>query len=264
MAAVVSSKSLLIEQLRELIAVGEQSAKLGTRPIFSTGCPALDHVLPHHGLMQGSLVECLDDHFGSGAETLALLLTRAVKRTNRVIVVMDRDRQFYPPAALAWKLPQRFVIVQPTNAADELWAAVQALRSRAVAAVWLRRDRLTAFDFRRLRLAAEEGGTLGILLRSVKVRGQPTWADVQWWIQPQASLKGRRLRVELTRCRGGASGSTAWVELDDVAGSGDHDRSALVKPHETLRVSSTATLADPTTSHRSAGLARTLSFAASP
>src|SRR5262245_4420341 len=125
MNAPLPAKSLLIQQLRDLIAAGEHNANLGPRPIFSTGCPALHRILPRRGLVQGSLVECLDEQLGSGAETLALMLTRAVKRTNGVIVVMDRERQFYPPAALAWKLPQQLVVIQPANAADELWAAVQ-------------------------------------------------------------------------------------------------------------------------------------------
>lgn len=259
MIAMPSPKSPVIQQLRDLLAAAESSVHLGQRDIFSTGCPALDRLLPQRGLAQGSLVECLDERLGSGAETLALLLTRAVQRTNGVIVVMDRERQFYPPAALAWKLSQQLVVIRPANAADELWAAVQALRNRAVAAVWLRRDRLTPFDFRRLRLAAEEGGSLGILLRSVRVRGQPTWADVQWQVQPRPSHEGRRLQVELTRCRGGASGATALLEMDDV-----HGGLREVTHHETLRVSASAALADPTTSGRPARIARAATLAPSP
>jgi len=267
MIAMSPAKSSVIQQLRDLIAAGENNANLGPRPTFSTGCPALDGMLPRRGLVQGSLVECLDERLGSGAETLALMLTRAVQRTNGVIVVMDRQRQFYPPAALAWKLPQQLVVIQPANAADELWAAVQALRNRAVAAVWLRRDRLTSFDFRRLRLAAEEGGSLGILFRSIRVRGQPTWADVQWFVQPQSmtwpgletTATARRLRVELTRCRGGASGLMVDVELDDV-----HGGIQEVTHHETLRVSATSSLADSTAHGRSARIARSADLAAAP
>lgn len=250
-------KSALIQQLRDLVAAVEEPASLAQRTVFSTGCPALDRILPQRGLVQGSLVECLDERTGSGAETLAMLLTRAVK--HGVVVVLDRDRQFYPPAMLAWKLPHAIVVVQPKSAADELWAAVQALRNLAVAAVWLRRDRLTAFDFRRLRLAAEEGGSLGILLRSVRARGQPTWADVQCVIRPWPSHEGRRLQVELTRCRGGASGVTVVMELDDVNGV-----IREVAHHEALHLSTASQLVDSTTPRCPTGVARSPTLVAAP
>jgi hypothetical protein len=66
-------------------------------------------------------------------------------------------------------------------------------------------------------LAAECGGTLGLLLRPAKVRGQPTWADVRWMIEPQTSRNRRRLRVELVRCRGATAGRSMFLEFDEQA-----------------------------------------------
>jgi hypothetical protein len=240
----------IVQQLRQQLALAD-SGHLQRGEAFSTGCPALDRVLPRRGITRGSLLECLDDHTGSGAETLAVVLTRAVGRSHGLVVILDRQRQFYPLAMAAWGIAlEHLVVIQPATEAEELWAATQALRSRAVSAVWLRRDRLTPFDFRRLRLAAEEGETLGILLRPIRVRGQPTWADVQWSVQPRSGPGGRRLQVELTRCRGGTSGMIVDMELDDVNGS-----MRDVNHHETLRLSSTTALADSTASGHSAGMA---------
>lgn len=252
-------KSLLIEQLRQQLAL-EESCHLKRGEVFSTGCPALDRVLPDRGLARGSLLECLDERTGSGAETLAVVLTRAVGRAHGIVVIIDRQRQFYPLAAAAWGIAlEQLVIIHPANESEELWAAVQSLRSRAVSAVWLRRDRLTPFDFRRLRLAAEEGETLGILLRPIRVRGQPTWADVQWLVQPRPGQQGRRLQVELTRCRGGASGAMVEMEFDDVSGV-----MRDVNHHEAIRVSATTTLADSAIDRRATRVARSAHRIAAP
>jgi len=247
-----------VEQLRQQLALAECS-HLQRGEVFRTGCSALDRVLPQRGITRGSLLECLDDHIGSGAETLAVVMTRAVGRSQGLVVILDRQRQFYPLAAAAWGIAlEHIVVIQPATEAEELWAATQALRSRAVSAVWLRRDRLTPFDFRRLRLAAEEGETLGILLRPIRARGQPTWADVQWHVQPQPGQYGRRLQVELTRCRGGTSGAVVEMELDDVNGT-MHD----VNHIETFRLSSTAAVADSAADGRPARIARPIHRVAS-
>jgi hypothetical protein len=44
---------------------------------------------------------------------------------------------------------------------------------------------LDARVFRRLQLAAESGGTIGLLVRPAHIRRRPTWAQVQWLIAPQ-------------------------------------------------------------------------------
>lgn len=237
----------LLQRLRETIAACERPARDADRAVVSTGIAGLDRLLPRHGIQRGSLVEWL----GDGTQSLAMRLTREVGRTHGDIVVLDRDRQFYPPAFAAWGLPfDRLVIVHPANEADELWAAHQALRCPAVCAVWLQRDRLRAHDLRRLGLAAEMGGTVGMLFRSAKVRGQPTWADVQLWVQPRPSLQGRRMRVEVTRCRGHLSNSVVDVELDDGTGA------VREVDYETLRVPAAAALADSAADRRATRMAR--------
>jgi hypothetical protein len=200
------------------------------RLLVSTGWATLDRVL-NGGICRGSLVELLDSHDGGGAETVAAILTKAAcpppcpppprgeGKGWGLIVVVDRDGEFYPPALAAWGVPvERLLVVRPENDADALWAADQALRSTATAAVWLRRDRLLSHDFRRLQLSAAEGGGLGLLLRPIRVRGQPTWADVQLAVEPRRSVRGRKLHIEVTRCRGGVPGTAAEIELDGVTG----------------------------------------------
>jgi hypothetical protein len=203
-------KAELLLHLRDEIAACERPGDLHDPTGVVTGFPALDGLLPPGGLPRGSLVELLDERSGCGAETLAVLLARAACRHRGAAVVVDRERQFHPPAVAAWGLAlDAVVVVHAANEAEELWAADQALRSRAVGAVWLRRERLHPHDFRRLRLAAEEGGTVGVLLRPARARGQPTWADVQWAVGPQRTeVRGQRseVRGQRSEVRGQRSG----------------------------------------------------------
>jgi len=214
------AKAELLSRLRNEIAACERSGPGTDRPIVSTGWPALDRALPLGGIRRGSIVELLDARSGCGAETLAAVMMRLAAWSPRAvawspdhatkpIVIVDRDRQFYPPALAAWGIPlERIVMVQPTSDADALWAADQALRNRSLGAVWLRRDRLAPHDFRRLQLAAEDGESLGLLFRPMRVRGQPSWADLQLIVEPRPLTGHRNLHVEMTRCRGGIKKGT--------------------------------------------------------
>jgi len=226
----------VVARLRGAIAACERSAGGPDRPAVRTGWPALDRALPLGGVRRGALVELLDARAGCGAETVAAGLTRAACGGPGVAVVVDPDRQFYPPALAAWGVPLGRLVVVHAADADALWAADQALRSRAAAAVWLRRDRLAPHDARRLQLATEDGGALGILFRPLRVRGLPTWADVQLAVRPRPAGRGRRLSLEVTRCRGRAAGTTVDIEIDDGRGTaregGHHDAPDVPAPAE--------------------------------
>src|SRR5437879_823888 len=112
-------------------------------------------------------------------ETLVSSLRREVARLE-----MSRppaDERPIPSGTVAWGIDLSAVLVlRPANEADALWALDQALRCPGVGAVWAVCDRLDVRDSRRLQLAAECGGTLGLFIRPARLRGQPTWADVQW------------------------------------------------------------------------------------
>jgi protein ImuA len=204
---------------------------------------------------------------------LALVAAREACRDGRAFVVLDRPiptrsasegerfGRFYPPAAAAWGIDlSAMLVLRPDNDADALWALDQALRCPGVGAVWATCDRLDVRDFRRLQLAAECGGTLGLLMRPAQLRGQPTWADVQWQVRSLKyevrSTKSKRhsfrpssfvLRtcVELVRCRGAPGGKAVLLELDESAGIWWE-----VPGHATYPLPLLARLADPTGARR--------------
>ena len=127
----------LMRQLRQQLSHCQTTCSTGDAATFSSGAAPLDRLLPGGGLRHGMLVEWLSDGPASGAATLSLLAAREASRQGGIVVVIDRRQTFYPPAAAAWGIDlDRLIVVHPQTAREELWAAVQALRSPVVAAVW--------------------------------------------------------------------------------------------------------------------------------
>jgi hypothetical protein len=171
------------ESIAELKRLLEQTQRPLDRPVelVSTGCPALDRCLPEGGLRRGSLVEWLGTGPGCGVDLFALQAARQAIGAQRFWVVLDRQQTFYPPAAAAWGLDvRRLILVRTSHASDEQWALDQALRCPQVGAVLAWPTRLDDRAFRRLQLAAESGGSLGILVRPEQARSELSWADVRF------------------------------------------------------------------------------------
>lgn len=204
----------------------------------STGCAALDASLPAGGYLPGSVIEYLRTTPACGASYLAFAAAASTLRTRGgFLVVVDMHRTIYPPALHCHGIDlSQVIFVRPESQADALWAADQALRTPAVAAVVAELEVIDDRSARRLQLAAERGQGLGILLRSLAARRSPSWAEVQWIVkslpprtapaatgsaQTQGSWQtqgSRRLQVQLARLRGGQAGATWRLEIQASTG----------------------------------------------
>jgi protein ImuA len=230
----VSCQHLRIEALRQQLAQWEgtvawrqslENTASFDRPLtLSSGCIALDRALPEQGFRAGTLVEWIGRGEGDGTATLAFRAAAQACRGGGVVVVLDRSGEFYPMAAVAQGIdPTRLIVVHPGNKADHTWALDQALRCPAVAAVvaWPESldGKLDGRTFRRLQLAVEQGGGLGLLVRPESVGSQPSWASVRLLVEslpsPAPYGRPRQMRVVLLRCRGGCGEQTVNVEIDD-------------------------------------------------
>jgi protein ImuA len=165
---------------RRAEAWGREAAPRRSASRCPSGLPALDAALGG-GFARGHVHELVTSPLlarsdGAAAHTVALLTaTRAAARRGWILYV-DTTRDLYPPGAGRLGVPLgRLLVVRATRGLDALWVCEQALRSPGVAAVVAPLQRLDAGASRRLQLAAEAGGGLGLLLRS-EPRGVPAAA----------------------------------------------------------------------------------------
>jgi protein ImuA len=194
-----------LARLRQLI--NDSRNVVATTPRFSTGFASLDRLLPSRGLLR--------EASGSGAGLLALAAAIEAQSSGKSLVLVDRQRQFYPPAAAAWGLDlSQVLVIRPTSAIEEHWAIDQALRCEQISAVIAHPASLDDRVFRRFQLAAETHGTVGLLVRRTPRRQERSWASVRWLVKPQPSSRSWRLRVRLLSCRGRCSANESDVEID--------------------------------------------------
>ncbi len=223
-----TAREEILLRLREALA----QATLSPAEVVRSGCAPLDAVLPGGGLHRGTLVEWLGEP-GAGAGTLALQAAVAACGAEGTLLVVDGDgshtrngppeERFYPPAAVRLGLRvEQLIVVRPANSIDYAWTLDQSLRCSGLSAVLAWPRRLSSQAFRRLQLAAEASTCLGLLVRPVEVRTAPSWADIRVLVHPQLPVDpaaGRRLRLELLRCRGASHRLILDLEYDHATGA---------------------------------------------
>jgi protein ImuA len=174
--------------------------------------PMLDAALPGGGMARAALHEVLAADAGAATGFVALLAGRA---GGPVLWVAPHGTPApYPPGLAAYGLdPETLLVAQP-QARDLLWTVEQALRCPALGAVIFLGTAPGLAAARRLQLAAEAGGTLGLLLRPDHPAPPPSPAHTRWRVAALPSLGLRhalgapRWRLELFRVRGGRP--AAW------------------------------------------------------
>ena len=234
----------LSRQIREMETAGRPAQEC-----IASGCRTMDRNLPHGGYARGSMLELLRSGPGSGVSSIALMIARQAIVDGKYLVVIDPQRQFYPPAMKSLGIPlERVIALQPTNHADAIWGLAQVLRCSAVGAVIAEVGTLEDRVARKLQLAAEQGGGLGIFLRDARsARSQPSWADVQWLVRsatPEHNTHNlemqhqdiRWFNLELARCSGGRTGARLtvgvnghgqWIDAPTTQGARHEHASAL-------------------------------------
>ncbi len=218
----VSPQTKIAQSLAQRIRQMETAGRHQHVGSISSGCQAIDEKLPEGGYAKGSMVEFLQSKVGSGATSLAFMTAKQAMKGGKYLLVVDSDRHFYPPAARSLGIPlERMIVIHPKERGDMMWSIDQALRCSGIAAVVSKIDRLDDREARRWQLAAEQGGALGLWVRDYRTaRGQPSWSDIQWRIEPQPAPKDaggdnrRWLKMSLLRCRSGVGGASFSVYLD--------------------------------------------------
>lgn len=187
-------------------ASGQMSAARSTLP---TGFAELDAHLPGGGWPFPALIELLFERCGLGEIGLLIPALRGLQaRTGpesarRTLAWLNPPYIPYAPALAAHDLdPADSLVTAALSPAQTLWATEQALRSGACAAVLAWIDRATTPSLRRLKLATQEGGCLGVLFRSPRQRTQASPANLRLVLTPGDGA----LHVEIVKVQGGRPG----------------------------------------------------------
>jgi hypothetical protein len=214
------------EQLGELLRHPGVWLAAGAAPaaaLLPTGFRQLDERLGG-GWPRDTLVELLLPSTGIGEFRLLLPALRALCASGqgnprRWIAWLDPPHLPYAPALAAAGLdPAQMLIVRPGEQRGQSpagalpvgrvptaavpWATEQALRSRACAAALAWMDVPDTRVLRRLKLAAEEGASLGVLFTSAACAGNPSPAALRLLLEP----RGGSLDVIILKSRSGTPG----------------------------------------------------------
>lgn len=221
---------VLPADLRRAIAAIEASGAGTGGRCLSTGIAVLDAALPGRGLALAAVHEVQ----GPSAAGFALHLLRAgVNEEGRILWCVPEGRRDHLYGPGLWQRgidPRRLAVAVCRDRDEMLWTVEEALKSGAVAAVvaQMEKDRFRAgrpagkpVDLtasRRLQLAAEAGGGLGLILTETGDTLSPSAAATRWRVEPAPLAEARDLAcwdIALLRVRGGSAPDRNWrVRLD--------------------------------------------------
>mgnify|MGYP002622457229 FL=1 len=188
--------------------------------VLPFGLEAIDSRLPGGGLALGALHEVAGG--GNGAvdgAAAALFAAGIAARTNgKVLWCITRPDLFAPALAQAGLKPDRVIYVEAHDEKSVLSCFEEGLRHGGLGCVVAEVSRLSMTASRRLQLAAEASGTMGLALRRWRRQteaadfGQPTAASTRWRVSalpstplPVPGVGRHRWLVELIRARAGES-----------------------------------------------------------
>jgi protein ImuA len=230
---------------------------------FATGLAALDRLLPNGALARGAIHEVLWGAKDPRPLFFAAWLARAAcghgrdapplfgraasaapssRNTNHAptanaagprVVWCDPRREIYPPALAAAGIAlEQLLLLRPRTAEEEVWALAECLKCKGVAATLAQPPPLSRVQARRLQLAAERGGGVGLLLRPHNADAAHHAAVTRWLVEPARGERTvQRWKIQLVHGHGGLLHHPVYLECS-------RDR------HETDRVRATDQLAD--------------------
>jgi protein ImuA len=200
------------------------------RDSFRTGLDVLDKLAPAGEFQYGAVHELLSDPRSPAPKTIALLLARAAQQQRGdnygingggAVVWSDPAHELYPPALLS-SSPEtsidlrRLILLRCANPEDELWALAECLRCKGVSATIASISRLTQLEARRLQLAAERGGGIGLFMRPYAAKSHaPYAAATRWRVRPVSGTEQiQRWSMELLHGHGGRIGQIVLIEVN--------------------------------------------------
>lgn len=188
------------------------------RAALPFGLGEIDRRLPGGGLALGALHEVAGGSNGAvdGAAAALFCAGIAARTSGKVLWCVARHDLFAPGLAQVGLSPDRLIHVEAGDEKALLACFEEGLRHGGLGAAVAEVARLPMAASRRLQLAAEGSGTIGLAVRRWRRPaeaagfGQPTAAVTRWRVSalpsrplPVPGVGRARWLVELVRCRGG-------------------------------------------------------------
>ena len=223
--------SQIIAELRARIERLEGGPARG-RPLLPFGVKQIDRALPGGGLALGALHEVAGGGNGAidGAAAALFAAGIASRTRGKILWCVTRQDLFAPALAQAGLAPDRVIYVEAQDEKEVLACFEEGLRHVGLGATVAEVARLSMTSSRRLQLAAESAGTLGIAIRRWRRQteaadfGQPTASVTRWRVSalpssplPVTGVGRAQWQLELIRCRAGESADFI-VEACDAKG----------------------------------------------
>lgn len=209
--------SRVIDDLRDRIAHLEGSAS--RKPlVLPFGVPEIDQRLPGGGMACGALHEVAGGGSGTvdGAAASLFAAGIAARSKGKILWCLTRPDLFAPALSQAGLHPDRVVYCEGDREEDVLASMEEGLSFGGLGAVVAELVRLPMTASRRLHLAAERTGTIGLVVRRWRRQteasdyGNPTASTTRWRISvlpsealPVAGVGRARWLAELMRVKAG-------------------------------------------------------------
>ena len=238
-----SDKQQLLENLRQKIQGVSDADRITDNKTFTSGCNALDRLLPAGGYTRGTINQWFNppshnkNHLtsGHGAEWLSLLAARNACHHQQAMVIIDPDHSFNPAAAAALGIAlSRLIVIRPPTPCthhrsnDLMWSIDQSLRCHAVGAVWGMIGNADPRWLRRFQLSAEQSGVMGFFVRPGHCASHPSWAEIDWQVLSRKNSKylasqqpshAFPMSLRLLRAPGGYSERDITIQINTITGS---------------------------------------------
>jgi hypothetical protein len=180
---------------------------------FVTGFDRLDQLAPRERWMRGAIHELLVQPESELPSFPAMLLARAAVAPKRAIIWCDSTGELYPPAVAPFIQLENLYLLQPQTLSAQSWTIAECLRCKAVAAVIAAPSALSRIEARRLQLAAERGGGVGILLRYFDRGASVYAASTRWLVSPCPGEPDiQKWKIQLIHGHGGRVGQAVILE----------------------------------------------------
>ncbi len=196
-----------------LVEMSQWQREAASDQRFSTGTSAWDE-LYGPSLRRSAVHELLYPAHSARPILPAMLLARAASASparisdgatpGGAIVISDPQHHLYPPAAAQLGIPlSRLYLLHPGNREEELWALSECLASGGCCVVVAQLGKLSQVEARRLQLAAERGGSLGLWIRPAGAISSIYAAAVRLLVEPiPATVTGCCQRWTITLLHG--------------------------------------------------------------